>query len=102
MTRFEDMDLDTFNVAIIDISEKMQALLSSKRQSYGPHNLTRFGLTGIVIRAADKIERLATMTMNGATENADGDSMEDALKDLISYGILGLMYYQGNMKDKES
>lgn len=99
MTRFEQLSIDDFNEIVGSVSAEMQDLLSRKRRSYGPHNLTRFGLIGIVIRAGDKIERLATMTKDGVDHNVDGDSMEDALKDLIGYGILGLMYYRMNVKE---
>lgn len=98
--RFEQLSPDEFQSELVDITDKMCNLLSSKRRSYGPHNLTRFGLTGIVIRASDKIERLATMTQQGVQESNDGDSMEDALMDLIGYGILGLMYYRLNVMEK--
>ncbi len=97
---FEQQSIDEFSDSTMEAFEEMRDLLVSKRQSYGPHSLTRFGLTGIVIRASDKIERLVTMAQSGTTENADGDSMEDALKDLIGYGLLGLLYYRMNVRDE--
>jgi hypothetical protein len=99
--KFEDLRIDDFNDHVTEVVSEMQEVLEFKRRSYGPHNLTRFGLTGIVIRASDKIERLATMTQAGTTENVDGDSMEDAIQDLIGYGILALLYYRLNVKTDE-
>jgi hypothetical protein len=90
-------DLDVFRARLADVSDEMIALLLSKRKSYGPHNLIRFGAMGIVIRASDKIDRLATMLKAGETASDDGDSIEDAFKDLIGYGILGLLYQRDKL-----
>jgi hypothetical protein len=68
-------------------------LLAAKRQSYGSQNLTMFGGLGIVVRANDKLQRLGQMYQQGEIRNADGDSMEDAWRDLIGYGVLGLIHH---------
>jgi hypothetical protein len=88
-------DLELFRDRLDDVAEEMVNLLISKRKSYGLHNLVRFGAIGIVIRASDKVDRLATMLKAGETASADGDSIEDAFKDLVGYGILGLLYHRG-------
>lgn len=91
-TRFEDMDDDKFEAALRDQFDKMADLLMSKRRSYGRSNLTTFGAIGIIVRASDKIQRLKTMSESGMDRNVDGDSMDDAWRDLIGYGVLGLIY----------
>lgn len=87
-----DKDEAAFREGLQKVFGEMTDLLIAKRRSYGTTNLTRFGGIGIVIRASDKIDRLATMYRNGETESADGDAMEDAWRDLIGYGALGLLH----------
>lgn len=91
MTADEEQFRANLKVVFADMTE----LLVSKRQSYGTTNLTRFGGIGIVIRASDKIDRLATMYRTGERASADGDLMTDAWQDLIGYGALGLLHEQG-------
>jgi hypothetical protein len=75
------------------IFEGMKELLLRKRRAYGTTNLTRFGAIGIVIRASDKIDRLANLHKSGDPVSADGESAEDAWRDLIGYGALGLIHH---------
>lgn len=80
--------------------QEMTKLLVSKRRSYGADNLVRFGGLGIVIRASDKIDRLSQMYQRGEYASADGDSMEDAWRDLIGYGVLGLIHHLDEQEER--
>jgi hypothetical protein len=86
-----------FEVALYDAFDEMIGLLVKKRKAYGPGNLVRFGAIGIVIRASDKIDRLANLLKAGETTSADGESIEDAFKDLVGYGVLGLLHQRGKL-----
>ena len=90
-------DLQRFREELTRELTDMVALLMKKRRSYGPHNLVRFGAIGIVIRASDKIDRLANLMKDGTAESADGDTVEDAWRDLIGYGVLGLLRHKGRL-----
>lgn len=85
-------DLEQFEKNLTEAFDEMKALLISKRKAYGPSSLIRFGGMGIAIRASDKIDRLANMYKAGESDSADGESIEDAFKDLCGYGVLGLLY----------
>jgi hypothetical protein len=83
-----------FRAQLQGVFAEMTDLLVAKRRSYGANNLTRFGGFGIVVRASDKIERLATMYRTNVTSNADGDTMTDAWRDLMGYAVLALLHEQ--------
>lgn len=91
---FENLTPEELGEAVTRHFDDMTSLLIAKRRSYGPHNLTRFGPIGIIIRASDKIDRLTTMCQNDTVASADGDTMDDAWRDLIGYAVLGLLLTQ--------
>lgn len=75
----------------LDIAKEIAELLEKKRQDYGDpkYTLDRFGVMGITIRLNDKIERLINLTcIKGKKPNFE--SVEDTLKDIAGYAILGL------------
>jgi hypothetical protein len=73
-------------------------ILDKKHLDYGPGNIARFGLRGIVVRANDKIERLATLTDNNQIQKAQFESIEDTLRDLSNYATIGLLCMKGKWK----
>lgn len=85
-------DIEQFRKRLMYHFRLMTDLLESKRRSYGTTNLIRFGGIGIVIRASDKIDRLANLYRDGGMVSGDGDSRLDAWRDLIGYGVLGLLH----------
>lgn len=67
-------------------------LILKKNRDYGnSFSLTfeEFGLLSLIIRLSDKIERLKNLN-NNELEIKD-ESVEDSLKDIIGYSILGLI-----------
>lgn len=92
-----DKALDDFEMELRDHFADLVGMLVKKRQSYGPNNLMQFGGLGIVIRANDKIFRLAEMYQQGTERNADGEAMADAWRDLVGYAILGLLYHENRL-----
>lgn len=95
--RIQPTATSPFERELDDAFAEMKALLIAKRQAYGPSNLIRFGGMGIVIRAGDKVDRLANLYKAGETVSADGDTIEDAFRDLCGYGVLGLLYQRGRL-----
>jgi len=67
-------------------------MLVKKRRDYGPYNLKRFGEMGIVVRLGDKLDRLANLVIEN--KNPNYESVEDTWKDVIGYGILGLLEHR--------
>lgn len=75
--------------------------LIKKQKDYGPENIARFGLNGIVIRTHDKVARLENLR----AKNSDGqnESFDDTLLDIIGYSAVAIMWINGTflypMKD---
>lgn len=72
------------------IANDIARMLEKKRQDYGDpdHTIGRFGLMGIAVRLMDKVERLVNLSQNGRIANFE--SIEDTLRDIAGYAILGL------------
>jgi len=75
--------------------------LIKKQKDYGPENIARFGLNGIVIRTHDKVARLENLR----AKDSDGqnESFDDTLLDIIGYSAVAIMWINGTflypMKD---
>lgn len=67
--------------------------LIKKQKDYGPENIARFGLNGIVIRTHDKVARLENLK----TKKSDGEneSFDDTLLDIIGYSAVAIMWING-------
>lgn len=63
-----------------------------KNADYGGafyYTMGKFGIISLLIRLDDKLSRLISVVKNGRNEVTD-ESIEDTLKDLASYAIMGL------------
>lgn len=85
-------------VAVTDICKEIAETLEKKRADYGPADKTigRFGVKGISIRIVDKTERLISLTWHNKEPHFE--SVEDTLKDLAGYAILGLQLLREDKK----
>lgn len=70
-----------------DITSECLALLLDRFRKYGANNINLTGMEGIVVRLADKWSRLHS---NLHTDFND-ETVEDTLKDISNYAIIGLM-----------
>lgn len=65
----------------------------AKQKDYGPNNISRFGINGLVIRMHDKIARLENLiSKNNLPQN---ESILDTLLDIIGYSIVAIMWING-------
>lgn len=75
--------------------------LIKKQKDYGPENISRFGLNGIVIRTHDKVARLENLRSKNS--NGQNESFDDTLLDIIGYSSVAIMWINGTflypMKD---
>jgi len=69
-------------------------LFDKKQGDYGPHNISKFGTLGVLVRSSDKIERLINLysksTLKETTpipRNTD-ESVVDSWADLSVYGAI--------------
>lgn len=75
-------------------AEEIAVLLDRKRSDYGVNNIRKFGSTGCLVRASDKIERLISLTW-GQDRQPNYESLEDTWLDLAGYALLGLIELRG-------
>lgn len=61
-----------------------------KQKDYGPKNISRFGLNGLVIRMHDKVGRLDNLIKNGLMP--ENESIIDNLLDVIGYSVVAIMW----------
>lgn len=82
-----------------------------RHKKYGPKNIANFGLVGIVLRINDKAARLKAAIEQAIADPPEGwngdlatlplpdehvdDTVEDALKDISNYGVIGGMWLRG-------
>ncbi len=71
------------------ILDEMNTLIRRKNEMYGDGNIDVIGQEGIIIRLKEKIERLKHLLEKKS--NPREEPMEDTWKDIIGYGIIGLM-----------
>ena len=51
-------------------------------------------LKGIVVRLTDKVCRMTVMVLQGETDKL-GESITDTFKDIVGYGLIGLLWLNG-------
>lgn len=86
--------------ALVDTTTAISHMLIRKHINYGPNNLKRFGLDGIIIRMTDKIERLINLAYHKPVEQINGDaakSIKRELMDLAGYSIQGILLLEGKL-----
>lgn len=64
-------------------------ILIKKQKDYGPLNIWRFGLKGIIVRVHDKVARLENLLSKQS--EACNESIEDTLIDIIGYSAIAIM-----------
>ena len=90
------------------IMMEQYVLFCKKHRNYGPTNINvgtnleteadiKLALTGLWFRLNDKIQRLKNLVVQGEPDTV-GESIEDTLKDLSVYGIIGQIVQQGKFK----
>lgn len=89
--KFSELEGYGFSEGLDDVLFELKSMLIDKRESYGPHNLAKFGDYGILVRTSDKIERLIHMQKEGVTTTAVNESALDAWRDIVGYGMLVLL-----------
>jgi hypothetical protein len=71
--------------------EKISSVLVSKQLDYGSENISKFGRTGILVRAHDKVARIENLTKKGEI-SPKNESIADSFLDLIGYSAIGIMW----------
>lgn len=80
-----------------DILMELKVTMIKKHQDYGPYNIAHApggAINGLLVRMHDKMERLENLYYN-RRDTPNFESVEDTLKDLANYAIIGLMVQRG-------
>ena len=83
----------TFEEACETVALDLAELIAAKQNDYGKDNILGFGEQGLVVRLWDKINRLKNLVWNNTRPK--NESVEDTLKDVAGYAIIGLMLRKG-------
>jgi len=81
-------DVDKIMKEAIDV-------LMERHAKYGPGNISRYGLTGIVVRAGDKHERLNSFYFGKGSRDTPDEKIRDTWIDLLNYACIALLWIDG-------
>ena len=85
--------------SIKKITDDVSEILLKKNQDYGGASFD-LGLNGNMVHLWDKVSRFRSLISNGS-KNPNFESLEDTLKDIIGYAIIGLHILEDDeIKDK--
>lgn len=99
MGKYDEKLLEQMESDFKHYATNIAKLLSSKNKDYGPGNIAEFGRLGILVRLSDKIERLKNLYSRGIL-SPQHEAIEDTLKDIAGYAIIGLMIEHGRWPEK--
>ena len=92
----EDLHLTTdLAKAVVPVLIQNLATLERKQLDYGPLNLIKFGVDGVVVRSSDKLERVINLINRRRVERARGaelptfnEPLADSFLDLANYSLI--------------
>lgn len=71
---------------IIELLLEDVKLFDKKQHDYGPNNISKFGVQGVLVRTNDKLERLINLYRDDRIP--ENESIEDTWQDLSIYGVI--------------
>lgn len=80
------------------LSESMIATTVAKKQrDYGPNNVAKFGVAGLVVRVHDKIARLENLlsSKRNGINSVQDETVFDTLLDIVGYSTVALLWVNG-------
>jgi len=85
--------------SIKEITDDVSAILLKKNQDYGGASFD-LGLNGNMVHLWDKVSRFRSL-VSQKNQNPNFESLEDTLKDIIGYAVIGLHILKDDqIKDK--
>ena len=77
-------------------------LFDKKQGDYGPQNIAKFGVIGVLVRSSDKIERLVNLyktsplkQTTAPTTRLKDETVDDTWADLSVYGAIARLINKG-------
>lgn len=98
---FEELKLEPEYSKFLNVnisSEYIKSTVIRKQHDYGPNNVSKFGLFGLLIRMHDKVARLENLFSPKRKGNAvvNDESIFDTLTDIVGYTTVTLMWLYGD------
>ena len=72
------------------VSKRLRDIFLTKNADYGD-TFREDGITGILVRERDKLSRAIHLIRNGGERMVADERLEDTLRDLANYAIMGLI-----------
>lgn len=70
-------------------------IFKKKQASYGPGNISEFGLKGVIIRMNDKMKRLIKIGYHGDPNPLGDETLDDTLTDMADYAVIAMVVRAG-------
>lgn len=89
----------TFDQSALDKAQEVAKTLAAKQRDYGQNNILGCPVgpeMGLVVRLFDKLNRLANLYKTG--NQPSNESLEDTWKDIMGYGLIGMMLLDDTFK----
>jgi hypothetical protein len=83
--------VDAWDLDLTELLQEVGILMRDRHKKYGPGNISKRGIPGVLVRLDDKLARID----NGDMDYAD-ESYRDAWMDVVGYGLIALMAIDGN------
>jgi hypothetical protein len=92
---------ELFEKVLEEIGTDVIDTVKRKNRDYGnsfENIFNKYGMTSLLIRFADKTERLDSLVLKGNEQHVKDESIEDTLKDICGYALLALTVMEKQKK----
>jgi Nucleotide modification associated domain 1 len=96
---------ELFEKVLDEIGTDVIDTVKRKNRDYGnsfENIFNKYGMTSLLIRFADKTERLDSLVLKGNEQHVKDESIEDTLKDICGYALLALTVMQKKKEKAEA
>lgn len=72
--------------------ETVATIVARKQKDYGPSNVSKFGIYGLIVRTHDKIGRLKNLLSSSRKTYVQDETIFDTLVDLVGYSVISMLW----------
>lgn len=72
--------------------ENVATIVAKKQKDYGPSNVSKFGIYGLIVRTHDKIGRLKNLLSSSRKAHVQDETIFDTLIDLVGYSVISMLW----------
>lgn len=78
------------------VFDELSEVMMDRQRKYGPGNIARHGVTGVLVRLDDKLSRLSH-----TSADFEDERLKDAWIDIANYAIIALLWLDGKWPGSE-